>query len=445
MSTEAADAAAASTAGRSAVAPPRRRAAWVAAIVVGYAVVMLVRRPAGLLDPTIWAEDGRLFLAGSFEPLGNLFQVYAGQLWLLPRLVAAIVAVFPAQWWPLLLYLASCLGVAAAISIVLSERAATLLGAFGFRVAAGFALVLLPGVWEVQGNLANLHWWATVAAMVLIAMPAPRRLAARVVEVTFLVVVALTGLGGLLLLPVALWRVLTERSRYLWLRSGVVAGAAAVNLALAMRFSARADRTDPIGSLPAVADFLIKRVAGTMLVGERGLARFWVDGGSAAAVLTVLALALLAVVALLMLTDLRGPSWAWLATGVACVGLAMASALPSEWPSTLTPYISGRYTLLATAAIVLVAFRALALGAGARRWLAVVALALMVPGLLIDSYLKPLGPGVPEVDLVAFQQCLDEAPEYVGAPICFVPIQPATGDWKIVVWREGVPRELPPG
>lgn len=444
MSTKAADAAATRTAGRSGAVPRRRRAAWVAAMVLVYTAVMLVRRPAGLVDPTIWAEDGRLFLAGSFEPLGNLFQVYAGQLWLLPRLVATGVAEFPAQWWPLLLYLASCLGAAVAVSVVLSERAATLLGSFGFRVVAGFALVLLPGVWEVQGNLANLHWWAIVAAMVVLAMPAPRRLAARMVEVTFLVVVALTGLGGLLLLPVALWRVLTQRSRYLWLRSGVVAGAAAVNLALALRYSARADRTDPIGALPAVADFLLKRVAGTMLVGERGLARFWVDGGGAVTALTVLALALLAAVALLVLTDLRGPSWAWLATGVACVALAMASALPSEWPSTLTPYISGRYTLLATAAMVLVTFRALALGAGARRWLAVAALALMVPGLLIDSYLKPLGPGVPAADLGAFQRCLDDAPEYSDAPFCFVPIQPATGDWKIVVWREGVPRELPP-
>jgi hypothetical protein len=222
----------------------------------------------------------------------------------------------------------------------------------------------------------------------------------------------------------------------------VVAGAAVVNVVLALRFSARADRTDPAGSLPAVGDFMVKRVSGTFLVGERGLARFWGDGGTGT-LITVLALVLLAIVAALVLTDLRGPSWAWLATGVGCVVLAMASALPSEWPTTLTPYIAGRYTLLAMAAMVLIAVRAVALGAGARRWLAGAALVLMIPGTLADAYLDPLGPGVPQADLVEFQRCLDGAERYAVDPFCFVRIQPTTGDWKIVVWRDGVPRELP--
>lgn len=413
-------------------------------ITLGYAAVMLARRPAGLLDPTIWAEDGRLFLAGSFEPLGNVFQVYAGQLWTLQRLIALVLGQFPPQFWPVMLYVGSCLGAALAMSVVLSERAAGLLGSFGFRVLAGAALVLLPGVWEVQGNLANLHWWGTVAAMVLLAMPAPGRIVVRVAEVGLLAVVGLTGLGGLLLVPVALWRVLTERSRYLWLRSGVVVGAAAINLALAMRYSTRAGRTDPAGSLPAVADFVVKRVSGTFVVGERGLARFWVDGGPVA-LLTAMAVVLLAIIAVLVLTDLRGPSWAWLATGLACVVLAMASALPAEWPVILTPYISGRYTLLGMAAMVLIVVRGLALGSRPRRWLAVAAVLLMIPGTLVDAHLKPLGPGVPRADLLEFERCLASAPEYAGDPFCFVRIQPSAGDWKIVVWRDGVPRDLPEG
>jgi hypothetical protein len=119
----------------------------------------------------------------------------------------------------------------------------------------------------------------------------------------------------------------------------------------------------------------------------------------------------------------------------------MSSVPIAERVLVLQPYVSGRYALLASAAVVLIAMRGLGIGGAPRRVLAVAALVLMIPGIVIDAYLKPLGPGVPTAELTAFQSCLDGAPEYADAPFCFLNIQPETGDWRIVVWRPGVDRE----
>ena len=63
-------------------APPRprgaRRVLVVVLLTVGYAALLFLRRPAGWSDPTIWAEDGRLFLAGTFNPAADVFTIYAG-------------------------------------------------------------------------------------------------------------------------------------------------------------------------------------------------------------------------------------------------------------------------------------------------------------------------------------------------------------------------------
>jgi hypothetical protein len=217
----------------------------------------------------------------------------------------------------------------------------------------------------------------------------------------------------------------------------LVFAAGAVNIAVAARYSARAGASDPIGALPTMVDFVQIRVAQVFLVGERGLANWQLPS----TLLAVAAGILLVLVALLILTDLRGPSWAWAATGLATIVLAMSSVPIAERVLVLQPYVSGRYAVLASAAVVLVAMRGLGIGGTPRRVLAVAALVLMIPGILIDAYLKPLGAGVPTAELTAFQSCLDGAPEYADAPFCFLDIQPETGDWRIVVWRPGVDRE----
>ncbi|MCB0914872.1 MAG: hypothetical protein KDC23_04120 [Actinobacteria bacterium] len=407
-------------------------------LTVGYAALLFLRRPAGWSDPTIWAEDGRLFLAGTFNPAADVFTIYAGQLWPFQRLVAAGIAQLPTVWWPLALYAVSCAVAAVMISVVLSERARPLLGAFWWRALAAAALVLLPGTWEVQGNLANLHWWATIAAMVLLAMTPARSAVWRWVEIAFLLLVALTGLGGLLLVPIALWRVLTGvRTRAVAIRSVLIFAAAAVNLAIAARYSTRAGASDPLGAWPTMVEFVEVRVGQVLLVGERGLATLNLP----AVALTVAAVVLLVLVALLVLTDMRGPSWAWLATGLAAIVLAMASLPEVERPLVLQPYISGRYAVLAMAAVVLIVVRALATGTVFRRVVALVALLMMVPGFAVDAYLNPLGPGVPAAELEAFAACVAEQEQPAGEPFCYVDIQPDTGEWRIVVWRSGVDRE----
>lgn len=410
-----------------------RRLLWVAAITTGYALILLLRRPSGLSDPTIWAEDGGVFIAGSFDSWGQLLTTYAGQTWVLQRLIAGVIGQLPAPWWPSALYVTSCVGAALAAAVVLSERVRPLLGRFRFRVLAGALLVLLPGIWEVQGNLANLHWWAIAAAMVLLATEAPRTGLGRVAELTLIVVVAFTGLGGVLLLPVAIWRLLARRDAYLLARSGVIAVAAAVQVVLTFTLTDRGNN-DAVAALPTFLEFLLKRIGGGLLLGERLLDRLWVAGPWLVP-LAVLALTLLGLILALAVIDWRGPSWAWLATGVLCVGLATVATPADRLASTLAPYVSGRYALLLLAAVVLVVVRALSVGGQRRRWVAAAALVLMVSGVVGDAVLPPLAPGIARQDLGLMQSCLDAEPRFADAPFCYVPTQPEAGNWKVLVQR----------
>ena len=122
--------------------------------------VGLARQPgAGALD-TVWAEDGTIFLADAWRPgfWDELWSPYAGYLHLGPRLLAELVASFPATWAAAVLATQAAV-LTAAMAVVVFAVSAAHLPRTVQRVVASAPVVVLP---LAQGDLlnaiANLHW-----------------------------------------------------------------------------------------------------------------------------------------------------------------------------------------------------------------------------------------------------------------------------------------------
>jgi hypothetical protein len=138
----------------------------------GYVVLLLLSRQSGQFDVTntIWAEDGRIFISDAYDdasPAG-WFRIYTGYLHVVPRALASVIVALPADqaaWW---------------IAVLTSVLAAVclLLLAAGLRpwlpetwmqaalvVSVGSAPVYAG---EVGANLANWHWFASLALIGLV-------------------------------------------------------------------------------------------------------------------------------------------------------------------------------------------------------------------------------------------------------------------------------------
>ncbi len=112
------------------------------------------------LYPGIWAEDGFLFLreAIMYGP-SRFLEPYAGYFHTLPRLIAHFTYLF----FPVILYpyviMIVCTGFYAfAVSRFAGDEFSNLIPSSIFRLCLSLGLCLVPGLYEVLGNLANLHW-----------------------------------------------------------------------------------------------------------------------------------------------------------------------------------------------------------------------------------------------------------------------------------------------
>jgi hypothetical protein len=195
----------------------RRRAWWalpLGAVLVAAAVaVQLLRLPGGASVNTVWAEDGRIFLAEAkgYGGLGAVGHTYNGYVHLAPRLLAALISAFP-------------LSAAAALLAILAATVVGLVAAFVYvaardhipsprwRLALCASLVLMPvAAHESLDNIANLQWYLIAAAFWALLWR-PRSPGWRVVQLALCLLAAASEPLALLLVPVAAARVVATRS-----------------------------------------------------------------------------------------------------------------------------------------------------------------------------------------------------------------------------------------
>jgi hypothetical protein len=369
-------------------APQRTRAAGLtaaalnAAAIAASAGLLLLRQTGVPAWRTLWGEDGYTFLPQALaHPLASLLWPYAGYLQLVPRLIAAGVALLPLTDAALAFAVAGAL-IAACCAVFAGHASAGHIRRWWLRAGLAAGVVLLPGaVMEVANSGVDAPWYLLFAAFWALLWR-PRTPAGRVLAAVICFAAASSQLLVILLAPLVLARVLVLRR---WSEHAATAGwLAGITLQLAL--SAPAPELARAGPLPAALRFYGQHVVLAAVAG-RQLAGLLQDASAPGAVL--LATAAVAAGAAWMLAR-GGPRLALFA--IACLGLSLAltvtPAIIRGWVTAPVPasavWIPGsRYTvvpiLLIYSAVLVAADAVLARpGARARRWLTVSAVLLVL-------------------------------------------------------------------
>ena len=172
-----------------------------------------------------------------------------------------------------------------------------------------------PAATEIQGNLANLHVSTSPSRWRSSQMPTPTSRCGKVAELTYLVVAVLTGYLAMVLLPMAAWQAWRDRSsRFARLRAAILAVGAAVGVLVTLSYGRSANLGDPVSSIVAFGWLVIRKISGSLVLGETNVSLLWPTRSFSPWFL--LSLLLLVLVAVLVWRDRRGPSPLWLLTGL---------------------------------------------------------------------------------------------------------------------------------
>lgn len=208
------------------------------------AALLLLRKPASLLHPQFWAEDGTLFFQEAFNHgfLSTVLQPASGYLHTFPRLVAGFSLLLPMERAPLVFNLAAFAAQLLPALYLLSPRMTNVIPALSARVVAALLCVSLPASYETHVNLTNAHWHlALTAVCILVATPAagPR---VQALETLLAGLFSLTGPFAILFLPLVAPRLLEVAKGARSIRSQLAPVVIAAGALLQLGFAATSAR-----------------------------------------------------------------------------------------------------------------------------------------------------------------------------------------------------------
>lgn len=193
-------------------------------------LLRLVWQSPDALTTLLWAEDGLFPLCVvKSDALSCLVDPFAGYLLFAPRVIAAGVALFPMEQWPLLTNLA-----AAAIAGVSAGIAFASMRAYGHTWAgsllASLLIVLAPLVGLEAINAVGSVYMPLVFASA-IALAFPPRTRAGLVGLGILLAVTILTIPSAIVLVAAVG-IMAVRGRLGWLPAGIYAGILTVGVIL---------------------------------------------------------------------------------------------------------------------------------------------------------------------------------------------------------------------
>jgi hypothetical protein len=248
-------------------------AAPVFAMVAAAAFLYAMRRPSSILAPGLFADDGTFFKDAIEHGWSAVLAPYNGQLFLVQRVFASLVAPLPILIQPALYYGIAMVAAVLSCSIALSSRWRFPVP-LGARFLCVVALLCIPGIAETYGALSDMHWWLAVG-LVLLGMlhdPLSRRL--RIAEIVFVALTAASGFSALYGLPSLAVRAFKNRSRHSLALLGVALAGVVAELVYLLQSSRHGDLAGMAHPVTAVL-ILAKRVPATLALGESNLAFLW--------------------------------------------------------------------------------------------------------------------------------------------------------------------------
>ncbi|MGH9126110.1 MAG: hypothetical protein ACRDZ8_15505 [Acidimicrobiales bacterium] len=389
-------------------------------------VLLVLRRPDVLGSPKLWAEDGAVYMNDAFLRHGyqTFLAPYNGTVYLIPRLWAFATTALPVARLPLSYALFALVFDVACLAIVLSRRFAWLIPSFWVRAALFLVLILLPGTWEIYGNLTNSIWYAGLCLLLLSFATDPRSKRGAVAEVVVAVLLALTTAVSIIVAPLYLLRWWRTRSRQ-GVALVIVVGLGGAYQLLETRLHPRVQPSYASVSGWAYIRTMVERVGGTAALGQYRLAAWW-PGSHPHRHLAALLLSAVMLAGVALLTwFLPRPAALALAVAMAMSLAAATFGLAIPFSQLGDPQTGGRYFVgpvvilcLALASAVPVALARLPRPVG---FVVLVPVAILAFGVVGDARLRPM----PAIGWTASARCIASHRQ------CRVQLDPAA--WVVVL------------
>lgn len=410
---------------RAGALPASRQWAIPAGMLATAMVAYLLRNPLSVLAPTMWAEDGTLFFKDAVERGWiAILDPYAGQLVVVPRAIASVLAPLPAAMQPTLYAVAAALVAVLSSGIVLSPRWRVSVP-LGARFACLLALLCMPGMGDTHATVATSHWWLGIGLLLLGMLRDPRGRLGRAGELTFVGAASTSGFVAIYGIPMLAVRSLRTRSRH----SLFVLVAATLGLAIQIGHLLASPRTgdvgaivaDPIGGVAVMA----KRVLATIALGDRGLAVVWpVDAPTLLGILAAVVVAALFAMIWVQAANLEVAALGASVAGGVVLAMWAVTAPGASIGMLLWGGAASRFFLIPKAALLASLLAGWSNGLVFRASVAIVGV-LLVIGIALDYVVAPR----PTVDWSGFARCIDET-----AALCSTVIPPG---WTLEVVGRG--------
>lgn len=175
------------------------------------AALVFTRRPDALLHAQFWGEDG-VYYADVYNHgiLETLVAPRAGYIQVVPALGAWLAQLVPVHLAPLVTNALAIGFMVLPVGLLLSRRAATLVGDLRARILLAALLIAMPGVSEIHATIINAQWYLPVAAALVLAFEPARGRWGRAGDMAIVALCSCTGVYCLLLAPLAMalghWR-----------------------------------------------------------------------------------------------------------------------------------------------------------------------------------------------------------------------------------------------
>jgi hypothetical protein len=245
-------------------------------VVVAGIAIMLLRRPGSLTHSSLFAEDGAIFFAQSHTLSfpSALATSYAGYLHAAPRIIASAATWLPLSWTPRAYTISALVICVLALTPALSERLAWLIPSVAARCALFLLLVVLPGVEDIQGVIANLQWWFGITFILLALSDDPRTWIGRIGEPLALVVLGVTGPFCILMAPLFWLRLWVRRSPSSAVAAAIVTATAVLQGVVLLLSHDQGGHPGPV-TVHDLYTAWIYRYGGTAVFGQAGLRALW--------------------------------------------------------------------------------------------------------------------------------------------------------------------------
>jgi hypothetical protein len=179
-------------------------------VIVAAVICLALRKPQGVTNPQIWAEDGSVFFGQAYlDGVASLGERYAGYFHTIPRVIALLAEEFVPSTAPWVFSASWIVGLVWVALFATSPRVA-LPGA----IFIPLILLLAPIDGEPFFNVTNLQWLLAWILVLIAVARTPTSFVGKLHDTVAVLSIGLSGLFSVFFFPLFLLKAVWERSAH---------------------------------------------------------------------------------------------------------------------------------------------------------------------------------------------------------------------------------------